>query len=167
MILTYAALPCCCCYRYYYALRSQLPPHSSPCLLRDPCSLPRSLSLSPLPCLHANDAMPCAPPLSTIHHKRRPAQLNYCMILFLFLFFIVGLNLASWRFFSQNDCVCVCVFAASLIAIFFKKRFFLEEKLSCFSMLPKMWRMLELFPFHIGKFGYIYIWMIVVGKKFI
>jgi hypothetical protein len=63
--------------------------------------------------------------------------------------------------------VCVCVFAASLIAIFFKKRFFLEEKLSCFSMLPKMWRMLELFPFHIGKFGYIYIWMIVVGKKFI
>ncbi len=87
-----------------------LPPHSSPCLLRDPCSLPRSLSLSPLPCLHANDAMPCAPPLSTIHHKRRPAQLNYCMIfIFIFIFYCGGKPSQLAIFFPKWLCVCVCV----------------------------------------------------------
>lgn len=149
MILTYAALPCCCCYRYYYALRSQLPPHSSPCLLRDPCSLPRSLSLSPLPCLHANDAMPCAPPLSTIHHKRRPAQLNYCMILFYFYFFIVGVNLASWRFFSQNDCVgvCACFCCFSNCHLIFKKGFLWKKNCHVLACCLKCEGCLNFFPF--------------------
>jgi hypothetical protein len=109
-----------------------------------PPLLSLSLSLSPLPCLHANDAMPCAPPFSTIHHKRRHAQLNYCMIYFYFLFYYRGgkSSQLAISFPKMIVCVYVCFCCFSNCHLFRKKDFFgrkfVKFFLLGFSMLPKM-----------------------------
>ncbi len=131
MILTYAALPCCCCC-YLRTAQPASPrlPLTRPLPLAWPM-FPPSLSLSLL-CPACTPTMPCHAhtPLSTIHHKRHLAQLNYCMIVFfLIIFFKGGKSSQLAIFFPKWLCVCFCCFSS---CHFFQKKDFFSEKLSSF-----------------------------------